>query len=339
MRVSTTQIYRNSTDSLMQSVSSLYKWNEQIASGKRINKPSDDVTGAARALDYRVFIENSNRYLSSINSTMNALSYADSTLTAVDTALIRLKELTVEAANGATSDSSRGAIATETEQLRNHILSLANTKMEGTYLFSGFKTDTQAYDSSYNYQGDSGLIYIGVGGGMEVPQNVTGEEVFSYTLIAPKTVAIRDGVYAHYIPQSGPPPSIAVNVSTNSNPSVAPDISSYSYDNAIQLADVLTNAIRNNDMLGISALMGSLDDMSEHVNKVHADLGTRMNGLDSQEVRIRDMRHTTAINLSSIEDADIIETASEFAKASTILSAVQLSTSRILSQSLFDFLR
>ena len=336
MRVSTSQIYRQTTDSLMRSLSDLYRLNEQISSGKRINKPSDDVTGAARALEYKVFMENGKQYLGSINSAMNALSYADTTLTSVDTALSRMKQLSIMAASDSTSDASRQAIATEAGQLRDQILSLANTKVGGAYIFSGFKTDTLAYDSSYAYQGDAGSINVGVGGGMMVAQNVTGEKAFSYTLGAEKSVEIRSGVYAYYIPDPGVGSSVTVEIRGSDRTTV---LDSFSYGNAIELADTLTKAIDSNDMLRISALMTSLDDMADHVNTVRADLGTRMNGLDSQEVRIKDLNHMTEINLSSIEDADIITTASDFAKASNTLSAVQLSTAKILSQSLLDFLK
>jgi len=336
MRVSTAQIYRQTSDALMQSISNLYRLNEQIASGKRINKPSDDVTGAARALDYKVFMENGKQYLGSINSAMNALNYADTSLTSVYTALSRFKELSVMAASDSTSDASRQAIATEAGQLRDHILSLANTKVGGAYIFSGFKTDTPAFDSSYVYQGDTGLINVGIGGGMMVAQNITGAEVFSYTLGAEKSVEIRSGVYAYYIPDPGGASSVTVEIRGSDRTTV---LDSFSYGNILEIADLMTKSMESNDTLRISALMGSLDDMADHVGKVQADLGTRMNGLDSQEVRIKDLNHMTAINLSSIEDADIISTASDFTKASNMLSAVQLSTARILSQSLLDFLK
>jgi len=322
----------------MQSIANLYKLNEQIASGRRINKPSDDVTGAARALDYKVFMENGNQYLGSINSTMNALSYADSTLTSVNTSLVRLKELSIIAASDSTSDASRYAIATETKQLREHVLSLANTKIGGVYIFSGFKTDTPAYDNSFAYQGDSGLIKVGVGGGMDVVQNITGAETFSYTS-ANKTVEVRSGVYAHYSSISDPTGNrVRVDFRDSGGNPLSPD-ESFEVRNIIDIAGEITDAIENNKMAKISACMTLIDDMADHVNKVRAELGTRMNGLESQDVRIRDLNHMTAINLSSIEDADIISTASDFAKASNVLSAVHLSTARILSQSLLDFLR
>ncbi|MCL1925793.1 MAG: flagellar hook-associated protein FlgL [Syntrophorhabdaceae bacterium] len=336
MRVSTPQIYRQTSDALMQSIANLYKLNEQIGSGKRINRPSDDVTGAARALDYKVFMENGKQYLSSISSTANALSYFDSTFDSVDTALSRLKELSIVAANGATSDTSRYAVSVEAGEIRDHILTLANTKVGGTYIFSGFKTDTRAYDNSFAYQGDAGLVKVGIGGGMLVTQNVTGPEAFTYTLDAEKSVDMGSGLYAYYIPDPGGGPVTTVEIRASDRTTV---LDTFSYGNAMEIADLMTKAMEDNNIPRISALIGSIDDMADHVYRVRAEVGARMNVLDSQDARIRELNYTTEVNLSSVQDADIVSTASDFVKANSVLSAVQLSTVRILSQSLLDFLR
>ena len=332
MRVSTTQIYRQVTESLRRPLYDLYRLNEQIASGKRINKPSDDVTGAARALDYKVMIENGDQYLGAINNSINILAYSDAALTAADTALARMKELTVGAANGATGESSMMAYAAEARELRDQLLSLANTKVGNAYIFSGFRTDAPAFDSSYAYQGDSGLINVNVGGGMQVTQNVTGDETFGYTLGAVKTVGIEDGVFVDYIPGGG---SLTIVEIRDSGGTV---LDTFSFSSAMELADIIANSMDSNDKRRIYAGMGALDDMMDHINNVRATIGTRMNRLDSQEVRISNLKYVTEVNLSTVEDADLITTASKFAEANIVLSAVQASAAKILSRSLLDFL-
>ena len=95
---------------------------------------------------YKVSIAAGEQYLDNIDGAMSSITSADSTLSSVNTALTRLKELAVQAASDATSDSSRAALAEEVGQLRDQLLSLANTKVGNSYLFSGFRTDTAAFD-------------------------------------------------------------------------------------------------------------------------------------------------------------------------------------------------
>ena len=337
MRISTVQIYRQATDSLMRTLSDMYELNGQISSGKRINKPSDDPTGTSRAMAYKVSIAAGEQYLSNIDGATTAITSAEAALSSANTAYTRLKQLTVQGATDGTSDASRAAIAEEIGQLRDQLLSLANTKVGSSYVFSGFQTDTPAFDaSSYAYQGDAGSIKVGIGSGVLLPQNVTGDAAFQYDLpAAGKVVEIESGIYAHYA-KSGA--TITVEIRDSATAGAGNLIGSETFDNAIQMTDALYTAMKGSDMRMISALMLSVDDMAEHANNVRADLGARLNRLEDQGTRLEDQNLLTKTNLSSVEDADIVSAAGDLAKANTVLSAVQASTAKILSQSLLDFL-
>jgi len=338
MRISTLQVYRQATDSLMRSLSDLYRLNEQISSGKRINKPSDDPTGTSRAMAYKVSIAAGEQYLGNIDAATSALTSADSALSSVNTALTRVKALAVQGASDSTNASSQKALAAEVGQLRDQILSLANTKVGGSYIFSGFRTDAAAFDaSSYAFQGDSGSINVGIGNGVLLSQNVTGDAVFQYSLAAEEVVEIDEGVYAHYIPGGGTS-AITVEIRDSAASGGGTLLDSFSFDNAIGMTDVLCTAMENSDTRRITALLSPLDDMAEHVNNVRADLGARLNRLEDQAARIEDLNLRTQTSLSSVEDADIVAAASDLAKANTVLTGVQASTAKILSQSLLDFL-
>ncbi len=338
MRISTLQVYRQATDSLMQSLSDLYRINERISSGKRINKPSDDPTGTSRAMAYKVSIAAGEQYLGNIDGAASALTSADSTLSSVNTALTRVKALAVQGASDLTGESSQKALAAEVAQLRDQILSLANTNVGGSYIFSGFRTDAAAFDtSSYAYQGDSGAINVGIGNGVLLPQNVTGDAAFQYSLGAEEVVEIDEGVYAHYIPGGGTS-AITVEIRDSAASGGGTLLDSFSFGNAIEMTDVLCAAMEGCDTRRITALLSPLEDMSDHVNNVRADLGARLNRLEDQAARIEDQNLRTQTSLSSVEDADIVAAASDLAKANTVLTAVQASTAKILSRSLLDFL-
>src|SRR5690554_3639497 len=73
---------------------------DQIATGKRINKPSDDPVGISYAMRYRSELASNEQYQGNVDSAISWLENTDTTLGQVGDALHRLRELTVKAANG-----------------------------------------------------------------------------------------------------------------------------------------------------------------------------------------------------------------------------------------------
>jgi flagellar hook-associated protein 3 FlgL len=312
----------------------IYTLNEQIASGQRINKPSDDPVGIARAMDYEVEIAAQEQYLANIDGVTSVLSYTDTVLNSVNESLTSLSELAVQAASDTTSESSRDALAAEAGQIRDQLLSLANSKFSDTYIFSGFKTDAAAFDGTYAYQGDAGTINIAVGSDVLIAQNVSGQAAFQYEIDSEQVIEIEDGTYAHYTSSGG---TVTVEI-TDSETSGGTVLDTFTFDNAMEMADVLCTAIDNDDTLRVSALISCVEDMAEQVNNVRADIGARLNRLDDQASRLEEANLQTETSLSSVRDVDLVEAASELAQAETALSAIQAATAKIISQSLLDFL-
>lgn len=334
MRVSTTQVYRQTTDSLMRNLAEILRLNAQASSGKKINKPSDDAAGAARALDYKVAIDAGEQYGKNVADASNAIGFAENTLGSVSSALVRAKELALQGANGTQDGASRAAISKEAAQLRDQLLSLSNSRNGNEYVFSGFKTDVAAFDSSFAYQGDSGAINVMVDRGTMISRNVAGSEAFGYSLSAPETVTTDGGKIVHYTPGSGTTVNVEIRAADGTTV-----LDSFHFDNAMQMTDLLSQALASNDATRVSALMKPLDDAMGHVNDVRADLGARLNRLDDQGKRLEDTKFATQTALSGVEDADIASTVSGIAKANIALQALQASSAKILSQSLLDFLR
>ena len=333
MRVSTLQVYRQATDSMMRTLGDLFRLNEQISSGKRINKPSDDATGIARALGYKVEISAGEQYIKNIGDAETAISFTENTLSSVSSALARASELAVQGANGTLDASSRSALAAETGQLRDQLLSLANSQLGNRYVFSGFRTDTASFDTSFAYQGDAGAVNVMIGKDTLLAQNVSGQAAFGYTPASEEVVTLDGGEIAHYIPGAGT--TVTVEIRASDDTTV---LDSFSYDNAMQIADRLTAALEANDTRRVTALIKPLSDMASHVTDVRAVLGARLNRLEDQADRIEDAKLSTQASLSSVEDADILTAASDIAKADVALKALQATSAKILQQSLLDFL-
>ncbi len=138
-------LYTNFINYLDQTTSSLQKLYEQGSSQKKINRPSDNPVGMARILTYRDSLKAIEQYKDNINNSKGWLGLADTTLSQVEDQLSRLKELTVQAANGTMNEKDRNDILKEVKQIYDQLLALSNTKYEGRSIFAGHKTNKDAY--------------------------------------------------------------------------------------------------------------------------------------------------------------------------------------------------
>ena len=93
-----------------------------------------------------------------------------------------------------------------------------------------------------------------IGSGVLISQNVTGQAAFGYTLDAEEVRRDRDGVYAHYIPGSGTSITSRSAIPRHGRGHL---IDSFTFDNAMEMTDVLRTAMEDNDMRRISALLSA----------------------------------------------------------------------------------
>lgn len=156
----------------------------QLATGSRINQPSDDPAGAAQMVVNRDQTSQADTFLRSISSVNGLLQTADSTLSSVVTALQRAISLGVEGANGTLSAADRADIASELTGIQQQLISLANTSYQGEFIFSGtssaqpFVADASS-PSGVTYQGNSGVNSVQVGSTYSVKVNQPGSQIFT----------------------------------------------------------------------------------------------------------------------------------------------------------------
>jgi flagellar hook-associated protein 3 FlgL len=150
-------------------LSNLAAAQEQNASQKKINRPSDDPAGYAEARNLDTIIKTLDQYSDNINVAKSWLNQADSTLLEVSTAMTSIRELAEQAATGTLSAENRQEIATQVRALFSQVLSLANTTVSGNSIFAGQKTDGAAFtEVLYATVEDSTLTQdavVSVGGG------------------------------------------------------------------------------------------------------------------------------------------------------------------------------
>ncbi len=157
----------------------------QMASGRRVNKPSDDPEAAAILIQNQAQQNQNDQYLRSLSSIQAQLQTTDSTLNSVVLALQRAITLGVEGANGTLSDANRASVVGELDGIQQQLLSLANLSFQGQYVFAGTATQTAPFvadatqPSGVRYDGNGGMNSVAVGDGVEMQVNVPGSQIFA----------------------------------------------------------------------------------------------------------------------------------------------------------------
>ena len=141
---------------------------EQVTSGKKINKPSDGPVEATQILSYQFASGRLAKYLKNIDDGTSQVNFVDSTLQAINGDLSQAHDVSLNAANASLTSDDRIAAGGTIDQLLSSTLSNANTQYQDRYLFAGYKTQTQPFQTVINsrtglvedviYKGDSGAI-------------------------------------------------------------------------------------------------------------------------------------------------------------------------------------
>ena len=155
-RVTQQTIQRSTLANLQLNLSKMSSLQQEMSSGKRISKPSDDPSGTSTALSMRSEQRAYTQYSRNIDDGIGWLSTTDTALQSSVTQLRRARDLTVQAGSGALNAAGREALATEIESVRDGLLATANAQYQGRNVFAGTSDSAVAFDSSYTWSGTAG---------------------------------------------------------------------------------------------------------------------------------------------------------------------------------------
>jgi flagellar hook-associated protein 3 FlgL len=307
MRVTAAGISQRLTADLQAALAALTKQQSHIASGRRINAPSDDPGGTAQALGIRSRRTANQQFQRNVDDARGTLASADTALRSVIEAMQHAKELALQAASDSNDAMARASIAIEIDHLLEDQVTLANSRgPRGTMLFAGQEITVPPYtvtrdplDNTItavtaNPRGIDDAMPVEVAEGLTVVQGVSGNTVFG---------ALTD----------------PTNV----------------FDTLIRLRE----ALEINDAAAVQAELDVLDDAHDRVVSATAMVGTRLGWLDSLETRLKDEELVLDSSLGRIEDLDIAKAATDMRQIQAFYEAGLASGARLLQQSLIDFLR
>lgn len=178
-RVTQAMISERALTSLQTGLGRLARTQEQVSTGRVLNRPSDSPTDTVSAMRIRSSLSDQRQHVRNGQDAQAWLGQADSTLTGMLDQVRRARDLALTAANsGPVSPAAREGLAAEVDQLRAGLLAAANTTYLGRPIFGGLTPGSTAYDSSGAFTGVAGAVSRTIADGSGVQVNVNGPDVF-----------------------------------------------------------------------------------------------------------------------------------------------------------------
>lgn len=180
MRVTQGMMYNSYINDMSSRQDSMYTLNNEVATGLKLNAPSDDPLGTSQLLSSKSALSGLDQTGRNVDSAVSYLNTAEGSLNSAKDLLTSIHEIAIQGASDTENASSRSNLASVVKSLYDQLISVANTQVGGRYIFSGFKTDTAAFDSSGNFQGDANSYQVNTGSS-NMTVGVNGGEVFKGT--------------------------------------------------------------------------------------------------------------------------------------------------------------
>lgn len=271
---------------------------ERIASGKRINRPSDDPSGAAAVIRLKTSQTEIEQFKRSADFAGQRLTAADDALSGYQNILEHVKTLVSQGLSDTASQSAKNALATEIEALRGRILNVANTKYEDEYLFGGSRQNAPPFDPTTAAPNPNPAA----------PQ---------FIQIEPGANAIAVGITAE-------------TVFSDANANIFTDLT-----NAISALRGTGNPTTDRTTLENS--FARLETYKNLVAVAHSQIGGNMNITDMAKSRLTEDSLSYAERIDAIEGDDFAASALELAETQNALEGTlkMIAQGR---RSLFDFL-
>jgi flagellar hook-associated protein 3 FlgL len=264
---------------LQTDLSNLATTQSQLATGRLINRPSDDPGGTAIDLATRLAEARNTQYQRNTQDGLGWLGTADSALSQTVTSLTRIRTLMVQSQDASNGPASQQALAAEIGQLRGELISTANSTYNGNPIFAGAAGVTAAYTATGLYQGDANAVNRQVSDTTRVSVALPGTTVFG---------AAGADVFALL-------QQVTTDITTNPG-NIANDLNSLDQFSAgVQSAQTQVGAAYNRVQSAQSAAQNQVTNLSEQRGQVEStDIAQATINLQLQQVSYQAALSATA---------------------------------------------
>ncbi|MFG6654510.1 flagellar hook-associated protein FlgL [Scandinavium sp. M-37] len=299
MRISTLMMYQQTMGGITNSQSSWLKYGEQLSTGLRVNRPSDDPISASQAVVLSQAQSQTAQFASARSFATQRISQEENTLSSVTSAIQAAQEKIVYAGNGTLSDDDRSSLATDLQGIRDQLMNLANSQDgNGRYMFAGYKTSTAPFDASTGtYAGGASNVEQQVDSSRTMVIGHTGDKIFD--TITNNAVKEPDGKPSE------------TNLFTMLDTAIA----------ALKTPVAGDDAAQETAQAAIDKTNRGLRNSLNNVLSVRAEVGTQLNELDKLDALGDDRKLSQTQQMSDLVNVDWNSTISNYTMQQAALQA------------------
>ncbi len=306
----------------------------EVSSGIRVNDPSDDPGRAGTIENFRNTLQRIDRHSQRISYATNFLDQQESVLGQANDLLVRAKEIATQGANETIGSQLRENLSREVFQLRDTLVNLGNTRVQGRYIYGGADDDDPPFDLSgtpytepasatdpasqrYVFDAENGTALqrsVSVSDFSNIQITTTGSSVFSNAIGALERLGRALAGYrttpedGSTLPTGG---GAAFNLPTDYQAQSA----------AIRQSIDLLETARNDD-----------------IGQERVNVGGRLARIEVEDQILKTLKIDVEKSRSSIQDADVFDAASRLTQLETNFQATLAAGVRISNLSLLDFI-
>ena len=178
MRITQSMYYQTQNANTNSMAQQLFDVNEQISSGNKFQYAYQAPVAFAQTMNLDNEINTFNQVSSSANSGLKFSQQTDSTISSITLTLDQFKTKLIQANSAANSPEAMSALASEMKGLETQLKSLANTSINGQYIFSGSMVNQKPIDNNGNYLGNDQSMTSFLGSNVTQAYNITGQQLF-----------------------------------------------------------------------------------------------------------------------------------------------------------------
>lgn len=282
--------------------------NKQITSGIRVNQASDDPTAVASILDFQRTIDQISQVQTNLNTANTEALAADGALQQASTALDQLVSIASQGASSTVTATSRTVLGQQVQQLAQQMVSIANTTVQGRYIFGGDDATTPPY--SFDWTQPDGVVQSASAGSVTSTttlRNATGGMI-NPRMTAQAIFDVRDGA---------------------GNPTTG---------NVFQAIYALGQALQANDQAGVQAAIPMLQSAVAQVGQATTFYGHVETWIQNAQQDGTQISNNLQQALGTTRDADIAAAASQLTLDQTALDAALAAHGSFNTRSLFSYL-
>ncbi len=187
MRVTNIILTQQVVANIQQNLQRMAELQNQLATGRVLNRPSDDPLEVRQALSLRATLEASDQFLSNIEFAQNLALSSEGSLGSTFDVIVRIRELTIQGISDTMNQENRNILATEVDTLLQEVIDIGNTKIANRFIFAGTRTRTTPFTATsmvggeimgVGYNGDSQNIPVQILPGVTLNVNISGDQAF-----------------------------------------------------------------------------------------------------------------------------------------------------------------